>query len=39
MPTNVDQKLMHDIQALLGRLVRKARQLLSNETMNYLGTG
>ena len=25
---------MHDIQALLGRLVGKARQLLSNETTN-----
>ncbi len=33
-PTNVDQKLLRDIQALLGRLVGKARQLICNETTN-----
>ena len=33
-PTNVNQKLLHDIQALLGRLVGKVKQLLSNDTTN-----
>lgn len=33
-PTHIDQKLLYDIQALLSRLVGKARQLLSNDTTN-----
>ena len=33
-PTPVSQKLMHDIQVILSRLVAKASQLIGNFTTN-----
>ena len=33
-PTEINPKMMHDIQVLLSRLVAKARQLLGNATTN-----
>ena len=34
IPTEINPKMMHDIQVLLSRLVAKARQLLGNVTTN-----
>ncbi len=39
-PNEVDPRLIHDIQAIVSRLVGKANQLLGNCTQQtYLGAG
>ena len=34
IPTEIDPQMMHDIQALISRLVEKSRQLIRNFTTN-----